>query len=98
MIYLSQKIIALRMRPEKYLRYLVPASLFGTARTKEILTVNPNTQLIRADAKSVHITVYDYNSKELHEHVLKSVDESLKYKENDHVTWINIDGLRKADV
>ena len=39
------------MHPEKYLRYLVPTSLFGTARTKEILTSNPITDLARQDAR-----------------------------------------------
>ena len=86
------------MRPEKYLRYLVPTSLFGTERTKEILTINPITEITRKDAENVQITVYDYNSEELKEHVLNSMDECKLFKDNTHITWINIDGLRKADV
>ncbi len=86
------------MRPEKYLRYLVPNVLFGTQRTKEILTVNPVTEVIRKDAPKVFITVYDYNSQELHEHVLPSITDSFLFHNSDRTTWINIDGLRKADV
>ena len=86
------------MRPEKYLRYLVPTSLFGTARTKEILTTNPVAEQSRQDAAQVQINVYDYNEAELHEHVLKEVTESFHLKDNNRITWINIDGLRKQDV
>ena len=38
------------MRPEKYLRYLVPTSLFGLGRTKEILHINPTAPPQRKDA------------------------------------------------
>jgi magnesium transporter len=86
------------MRPEKYLRYLVPFSLFGTRRTKEILHINPTATPQRKDAEEVHICVYDYNSEELTEHQFKDVHEIFSFKGNNHVTWINIDGLRKADV
>src|SRR5918993_3838237 len=86
------------MRPEKYLRYLVPTSLFGTARTKEILTSNPVIEVIRKDAPQSHITVFDYNATHLTEHTLKAVSESFHLRDNDHVTWINIDGLRKEEV
>ncbi len=86
------------MHPEKYLRYLVPTSLFGTARTKEILTSNPITEEGRHDAEQVHITVYDYNAAELQEQVLTNVSQSFHLKDNNRTTWINIDGLRKRDV
>lgn len=86
------------MHPEKYLRYLVPTSLFGTARTKEILTSNPITDLARQDATAVHITVYDYDATEMHEQVLQNISESFHLRDNNHITWINIDGLRKKDV
>jgi magnesium transporter len=86
------------MRPEKYLRYFVPASLFGTKRTKEILHVNPTAPPQRTDAEEVHISVYDYNATLFTEHRLKDVKELFCYKGNGNVTWINIDGLRKSDV
>jgi magnesium transporter len=86
------------MRPEKYLRYLVPFSLFGLGRTKEILHVNPTAPPQREDAKEVHIGVYDYNGEGLEECHLKNITDIFPYKGNNRVTWINIDGLRKADV
>ena len=85
-------------KAEKYFRYFIPLSLFGTARTKEILNVNPITNVSRKDAEKVFITVYDYDESSLEECHLKSIEESFSFKENKHITWINIDGLRKKDV
>jgi magnesium transporter len=85
-------------KAEKYFRYFIPASLFGTSRTKEILNVNPVTNLSRKDADKVYITVYDYDEQTLEESELKHVEDSYTYKTNHHVSWINIDGLRKHDV
>jgi magnesium transporter len=86
------------MRPDKYLRYLVPFSLFSTRRTKEILHINPTAPPARKDAEEVHIFVYDYNGGELTEQRYTDVREIFCFKGNNHVTWINIDGLRKTDV
>lgn len=86
------------MRPEKYLRYLVPFSLFGTERTKQILQVAPNDTTTRKDAPKVHMTVYNYDVASLHAAELKTVEESFSFREEEKITWINIDGLVKADV
>ncbi|HEX2535086.1 MAG TPA: CorA family divalent cation transporter, partial [Chitinophagaceae bacterium] len=86
------------LRSEKYLRYIVPSSLLGTHRTKEILTASQAVSPTRADAQDVIITVYDYDAQYLHSCALKSVEESFGYRENGRVTWINVDGIRKSDV
>jgi magnesium transporter len=85
-------------RAEKYFRYIIPLSLFGTNRTKEILNVNPTTNLLRKEAEKVFITVYDYDERSLNECTLNNVEDSFAYRENKHVSWINIDGLRRHDV
>lgn len=87
-----------KLKPEKYLRYLVPINLFGTRRTREILNQNPTIIPLREDSKEVKITVYDYNSTSLEFHELKDVKECFRYLSTQTVTWINIDGIRKADV
>jgi magnesium transporter len=84
-------------RPKKYLRYLVPGNLFGTNRTKQILTTNPTLQR-RTEAEKLEICVYDYNLEKIEEHTLQTVEESFSYKDNNDVTWINIDGIRKKDI
>jgi magnesium transporter len=86
------------MRPDKYLRYFVPSSLFGTRRTKEILHINPTAPPERQDAENIRIFVYDYAPESLTEHTFSDVKSVFSFKGNNHVTWINIDGLRKADV
>ncbi|HOZ84938.1 MAG TPA: magnesium/cobalt transporter CorA [Niabella sp.] len=91
----------MKMRPEKYLRYLYLPNLmelFGTARTKEILSINPTIIPVREEAAKVVISAYVYNKEEIKEYKNISVDEALKLKCNDHIIWINVDGLRKDDV
>lgn len=84
-------------RAKKYFRYLIPVSLFGTNRTKEILSVNPTLNLSRKDAEKVFITVYDYDETSLHEYSFQKIEDSFPFKENKHISWINVDGLRKQD-
>lgn len=83
---------------QKYLRYLNPLSLFGTERTKEILTSNPITNDERRDAKEVHLSVYDYDAGCLHFEKLTSVDDMAAHRDNSHISWFNVDGLRKKEV
>lgn len=86
------------IKQNKYLRYLVPTTYFGTQRTKEILSVNPTIIPHREEAQDVYVFVYDYNNELLEEKKLDNVEASFQYKHNNRVSWINIDGLRKADV
>lgn len=85
-------------RAEKYFRYLIPAAVMGTRRTREILTNNPITNVTRKDADEVFLKVYHYNGEHLQQQDLANVQEALIYKNNAGITWINIDGLRRADV
>jgi magnesium transporter len=87
-----------KIRPSKYLRYLVLPTLFGTQRTKEILVVNPTVVPEREDAEHVSVTVFDYNNEVCEEKKFDGVAEVLTYQENNRINWINIDGLRKGDV
>ena len=86
------------IRPSKYLRYLVLPALFGTQRTKEILNVNPTIVPQREEAQHISIFVFDYNNETLEEKRFDSVEDVLSFKQNNRISWINIDGLRKADV
>jgi len=87
-----------KLKPEKYLRYLYLPNLFGTQRTKEILSVNPTIIPHREEAQEVCVQAFDYDSKSLDEKKLNSVEEAFVYKDSHRISWINIDGLRKADV
>jgi len=85
-------------QPGKYLRYLVPASLLGTHRTRQILTNNPVTLQRRTEAADIVICVYNYNLQKVEEQSLQTVEETFAYRGNNDVTWINIDGIRKKDI
>ena len=88
-----------KLRPEKYLRYLYPPNLFANKqRTKEILSANPTLIPHREEAKEVSVTVFDFDTEHLEEKKLTSIEGCLHYKSSGRTTWINIDGLRKADV
>jgi magnesium transporter len=87
-----------KLKPEKYLRYLYLPNLFGTQRTKEILHVNPTVVPARTEANEVLASIYHYDANSLEEKRAVSVDECIHYKDANGISWINIDGLRKADV
>jgi magnesium transporter len=87
-----------KLRPEKYLRYLYLPNLFGTQRTKEILSMNPTIIPQRTEAQEVCVTVYDYDAEGIEEKKLAGVEDTFPYKTSKKVSWINIDGLRKADI
>jgi magnesium transporter len=86
------------IRPDKYLRFLGVPALFGTERTKKILSVNPTLPPQREEAREVKVFVHDYNAEKLHEYEFNNVAEVFRFKDNENTTWINIDGLRKPDV
>ncbi len=59
---------------------------------------NPISSNVRQDATQVKICVFDYNKTQVQEHELKDVKETFPFRDNGNITWINIDGIRKADV
>lgn len=87
-----------KLRPDKYLKYLNPTNLFAIKRTKEILSANPTVIPHREEAKEVKVSVFDYNADTLEERKMSAINECFIYKTSGRTSWINIDGLRKADV
>ncbi|MDQ6813331.1 MAG: magnesium/cobalt transporter CorA, partial [Bacteroidota bacterium] len=67
-------------------------------RTKEIFSYNPTAQPVRKQAKSSRIFVYDYTPKYIEQHKLKNIQDTASYCSNEKTSWINIDGIVKADV
>jgi len=85
-------------RAEKYFRYILPSSLFGTHRTKEILNINPVTNEARIEASEVFISVYDFDSGSMEEYAPTDISECAAFLNDKRITWINIDGLRKKEI
>ncbi len=86
------------MPANSYLQYIGLNNLLGAKRQKPVIHANPTVEPVREEAKEVKVFVYDYNSDSLDKRELSEVRDCIKYKENNRVSWINIDGLRKADV
>jgi len=86
------------LNPDKYLRYLGLPTLFGTKRTKQILRVNPTIIPQREDSKETRIIVHDYSTADLQVYEMKQVADCFRFLDKETITWINIDGIRKADV
>lgn len=84
------------MNPKKYLQFILP--VFNTKRTKEIFAVNPTVIPVREEAKEINIYVYEYSATNLKEYKLTDVNACFALKDSTNISWINIDGIRKADV
>ncbi|MCW3079991.1 magnesium/cobalt transporter CorA [Segetibacter sp.] len=85
------------MRPEKYLKYLIEP-IFNTRRTKEIFNYNPATEPVREEATHTKIFVYNYDPASISAKELKDMSEVFIYRDSDKVSWINMDGIVKANV
>ncbi len=86
------------LRPDKYLRFLGVPALFGTDRTKKILSVNPTVPPVREEAREIRIFVHDYNNSDLHQYEFDRISDCFAFRKQENTTWINIDGIRKRDV
>ena len=86
------------LSPRNYLRYLPLSQLFATKRTREILSVNPTIPSERTDATQSEISVFNYDATRVEENKHQSINDLLPYKEKPGIVWINIDGIKKAEV
>ena len=86
------------MPENKYLKYFKVISLFNTKRTRDIFQVNPTVVPQREEAAEIQIHIFDYSPSHCEEKKLEHISDSFPLRDNGHVSWINIDGIRKADV
>lgn len=86
------------MQPKSYLKYFNLFSLFDTKRTRDIFQINPTQPPKRKESEKSCITVHDYSSENLWQHSLEAIEECKTFKNNNHITWINIDGIKKNDI
>ncbi len=81
-----------------YTQYLSLDALFGTPPPKRLNRGSPVIITQRTDATEVNTCVYDYTATEAGRYEVDKVEETFQFKTNGHISWINIDGLRKTDV
>jgi magnesium transporter len=60
--------------------------------------VNPTVLPVREEEKEIRVFVYDYDGDEIAQFESDRVQDCFDYKFSNKLSWINIDGLRKADV
>jgi len=85
------------MHPEKYLQQLI-RPIFHTHRTKEIFSYNPTLPVDRSETNPTKIFAYNYNATAIKAEELQDIEDAFNYKDNDKITWINIDGISKPVV
>lgn len=86
------------MTGTKYLKYLNPLTLFDTKRTRDIFHVNPTVIPERVEATEIKVNVYDYTPTHFVETKLLDIKDCFPFRDSNNISWINIDGIRKADV
>jgi len=86
------------MNSTKILKYLNPLTVFDTKRTRTIFKINPTVVPERVEATETKVTIFDYSPVSFQEVQLNQVTDSFPFKENNNVSWINVDGIRKAEV
>ena len=84
------------MSKRNYLGYFLnPLELL---RTKKVLQVNPTIDPVRKEPEHIKIIIYEFNRDKTECIIVNSVEETFKFLNTTSNTWINIDGLRKADI
>ena len=84
------------MRKLRYLDLLL--SPFDLVRTKRVLQVNPTVPPERREPENIQIIVYEFDKDKTECLNLSRVEDTFRFLDTAANTWINIDGLRKADV
>jgi magnesium transporter len=79
-----------------YFRRLMPGFQMKKPNTATSFNSVADTQ--RDEPAEIKVDVYDYNVDRVNHLEFNSVHDCKKFRNNGHVTWINIDGLRKDDV
>ena len=84
------------MNGRNYLSYILnPLEIL---RTKKVLQVNPTVVPERVEPEDLKIYVYDYNPQIVKVKELRRVTDCFEYADSPEISWINVDGIRKADV
>lgn len=84
------------MASHHYFSYLLnPLELL---RTKKVLKVNQPTIAARKEAEKTKIYVFDYDAVTVNNKELVTVPECFPYINTPTISWINVDGLKQADI
>lgn len=83
----------------KGISYRTLLSPFIGQRTRAVVQqYNPTKLSSKPEPETISIFVYDYNEKQITQEKLQNIQLCFAFVDSPHVTWINVDGIRKADV
>lgn len=83
------------MNTKRYLSLIKP---FEIRATKRVLQVNPTVAPKRTEPEKTVISVFEYTAANVVKENPETAEECYKYLNTPDITWLNFDGLRKADV
>jgi len=84
------------MSSTNYLDYILnPLHILGT---KKRVKINPTISHERVEPAETVIYLYEFNKDGCDSFPIKSVQETFVHLDSPAITWINVEGLRKADV
>ncbi|MGN6603096.1 MAG: magnesium/cobalt transporter CorA [Ginsengibacter sp.] len=83
------------MQTERYLSFIKPLERLIT---KKVLQVNPTVAPMRREPEKTTIFVYEYDPADVKCRELQSIEQTFEYLNSTKNVWINMDGLKKADV
>jgi magnesium transporter len=77
----------------------LPDWVTSAVNRKPTMVYNPAREMEgRMEVKEALYTVIDYSTDQFEERQLDHVEDAFAYQDNGHNTWLNIDGIIKADV
>ena len=70
------------------------------SKQKEEIGLSPDALLFRGDKKIdfVKLRLIDYDANNLEENAIETIEQALKYRDKNSITWLNIDGLHNIDL
>jgi magnesium transporter len=84
------------MKKRKYLDIIL--SPLELLRTKKVLQVNPTIAPERREPEEIKIIVYEFDKNKSECIIVKTVEDCFPFLNTTSNTWINVDGLKKAEV
>ncbi len=86
-------------RQANKLANLLPDWTWNYSQRKSVKTYNPSNDGLRQrpDVQPIY-KVFDYDELFFEEKVLPNVEACFPFLESGHMTWLNVDGIRKEDV
>lgn len=86
------------MVSNNYFKYFSKRGKHNAERTRDIFVINPTAAPKRTEADHWHIHAFDFNGEYFTETEHPLTEDCYSYKENGHITWINIGGILKDEV